>query len=62
MHEDPIMAELRQIREEMLAECGGDMDVFFQRIKAAEDEEARKGRVIVSLPPRRPVGYRPDAA
>jgi hypothetical protein len=62
MSEDPIMSELRQIRAEMLAECGGDMDALFHMIKEVEAEELRKGRVVVSLPPRRRSGYKPDAA
>lgn len=62
MPENEIMAELRQIREEMLAECGGDMEGLFRLIKAVEEEEMRNGRLVVSLPPRRPEGYKPDAA
>lgn len=51
--EDEIMAELRQIRREMLAEVGGDMDGLFHAIKAEEAEQIRQGRPVVSLPPRR---------
>ncbi|HEY0019030.1 MAG TPA: hypothetical protein VGC13_22200 [Longimicrobium sp.] len=62
MAENEILAELRQIRREMLAEVGGDMDGLFRAIKAEEAEQARQGKVIVSLPPRRPQGYEPNAA
>ena len=50
--DDEIMAELRQIREEMLAELGSDPEVRFRELKVFEAEEARRGRRIVSLPPR----------
>ena len=62
MDDDPIMAELRQIRAEMLEECGGDMDAMFRMLKEKEEEERRNGRIVVALPPRRPRGYKPDAA
>lgn len=62
MPEDEIMSELRQIRAQMLAECGGDMEELFRKSQMIEAEERRKGRRVVSLPPRRPKGYKPDAA
>lgn len=52
IEDDEIMAELRQIREEMLAEFGSDPEARLRVLKALEAEEARKGRRIVSLPPR----------
>jgi hypothetical protein len=52
--DDEIMSELRQIREEMLAEFGSDPAARFRMLKALEAEEARKGRRIVSPPPRPP--------
>ncbi len=62
IEEDEIMSELRQIRAELLCECGNDTDALFRMIKEQEDEERRRGRVMMSLPPRRPSGVRPDAA
>ncbi len=62
MKDDEIMAELRQIRKKMLEELGGDRDALFRAIKAAEAEAIREGRAVVSLPPRRPPGYKPNAA
>ena len=62
MEDDEIMAELRMIREEMLRECGGDIDGLFRAIKAEEARLIREGGKVVSLPPRRPPGYRPSAA
>ena len=52
IEDDEIMSELRQIREEMLAESGSDPDTRYRMMLALEAEEARKGRRIVSLPPR----------
>jgi hypothetical protein len=52
IEDDEIMSELRQIREEMLAELGSDPEARFRMLKAFEAEEARKGRRIVALPPR----------
>lgn len=62
MEENEIMAELREIRREMLAEVGGDIDGLFRAIKAEEARQIREGKTMVSLPPRRPEGYKPNAA
>lgn len=62
MAENEIMAELRQIRREMLAEVGGDMDGLFRAIKAEEAEQIRQGKPVVSLPPQRLQSYKPNAA
>ncbi|HST60631.1 MAG TPA: hypothetical protein VLK84_18165 [Longimicrobium sp.] len=56
------MSELRQIRAEMMEEFGGDRDALYRYLKTIEAEEARKGRIVVSRPPRRPEGYKPEAA
>jgi hypothetical protein len=61
MDDDEIMAELRQIRAEMLEEFG-NLEGLHQHLEAMEAEAARKGRLVVSLPPRRPEGYKPEAA
>ena len=44
MWTDPIVDEVHRIREEMLAECGGDTHELFVRLKA--DEQQHRGRVI----------------
>jgi hypothetical protein len=63
MPENEIMAELRQIREEMLSDCGGDMDALFRAIKAKEAELVMRGIPVVSRPPRRPSAQNePNAA
>ena len=44
MWTDPIVDEVHRIREEMLAECGGDTHELFVRLKA--DEQQHRDRVI----------------
>ena len=58
MWEDPIVAEIHKIREEILKEHGG-VDGYLQHIR--RDQEKYRDR-LVSLPPRRPWnGARPSA-
>jgi hypothetical protein len=59
---DEIMAELRQIRKEMLAEVGGDTKGLFRAIKAKEAELIRQGHAVVSPRPQHTDGVEPDAA
>ena len=49
--DDPIVAEVRAIREQMLADSGGDLDALFAMLKASE---SARGSRVVSRPPRRP--------
>lgn len=58
--EDEIMAELHQIRREMLVEFPTD-EALFRAMKAHEAEGIRQGRPVVSLPPRRPGNNEPGA-
>lgn len=44
MWTDPIVDEIHLIREEMLAECGGDIHEFIRRLKI--DEQRHPGRLI----------------
>jgi hypothetical protein len=32
MYHDPIVEEVHQIRDQLLAECGGDMDLYIEKI------------------------------
>ncbi len=52
MTENPIVEEIHRIREQMLAECGGDMKKYMDGIRKREEESACAGRQVVSLPPR----------
>ncbi len=49
--DDPIVAEVRAVRERLLADAGGELDALFASFKASE---ARRGRLVVTLPPRPP--------
>ena len=52
MNENPIVEEVHRIREEMLAEYGGDLKALIQSLRQKTDEAARAGRQVVTLPPR----------
>ncbi len=51
MKEDEIVAEVRRVRAELFAECGGTLDGLYARLKKTEKKYARR---LVSPPPRRP--------
>lgn len=57
--EDPILTELRAIREQQAAEDGYDLARMYVRWKALEESERAAGRVVLP-PPERP--RRSDAA
>jgi hypothetical protein len=50
MWEDPIVAEVRKIREAHAAQFSYDLRAIFQDLK---QQEQASGRVFVSYPPRR---------
>lgn len=49
---DPIVEEVRKIRQEHAAQFGYDLDKIVQSL---QQEERQSGREVVTLPPRRPV-------
>jgi len=51
MHEDPIVAETRRLREEMMNEVGNDLDQLFDYLKLREAQHPDR---LVSFAPRRP--------
>ena len=51
MHDDPIVAETRRLREEMMNEVGNDLDALFEYLKKREAQHAQR---LVNFPPRRP--------
>jgi hypothetical protein len=55
MSEDPIVAETRELREQMMREAGNSLDGLFELL--AKDQENYRDR-LVRLPPRKaiPVG------
>jgi len=50
--EDPIVAEVRKIREDLFAAAGYDLDVFCKKL---QQQERREGDRVVTLLPRKPV-------
>jgi hypothetical protein len=46
MKHDPIVEEMHQVRQQMLAECHGDLDQLLDRLQAAEPLE---GDRVISL-------------
>ena len=44
MWTDPVVEEIHQIRQKLLAEVGGDIHVFMAKISA---EQAASGRVVL---------------
>ena len=49
--EDPIVAETRALRQELMDEVGNDLDALIEFLKERELEHPER---LVSLPPRRP--------
>ena len=44
MWTDPVVDEIHQIRQKLLAEVGGDIHAFMAKIRA---EQAASGRVVI---------------
>jgi hypothetical protein len=59
MWEDPIVAEVRRTRENILAEFDYDIRAYAAHIMAVQEENKKRGVTYVSPPPRRPSGYDP---
>ena len=53
MQSDPIVAEIREIRERRAARFGYDIRAI---VKDAQERDAAGDRKVVRLPPRRPAG------
>ena len=51
MIEDPIVAEIHQIREEYARRFNYDLDAMF---KDLQEKQSRSGRTYVSFPPKPP--------
>lgn len=43
MWEDPIVAEVRRIREEIFAEYGDDLEAYAAHIMALQEEDKKRG-------------------
>ncbi|HUY31265.1 MAG TPA: hypothetical protein VMV69_00685 [Pirellulales bacterium] len=44
MNRDPIVDEVRQARQQILDDCGGDLETLLDRLKAAETQD--RGRLV----------------
>ncbi|HWB53243.1 MAG TPA: hypothetical protein VG722_03590 [Tepidisphaeraceae bacterium] len=53
MYSNPIVDEVHRIREQMLAEYGGDLRALMKDIQRRTEEAARAGHPIYSPPPRK---------
>lgn len=54
MHDDPVVAEIRRIREEIAARFNFDIEAIG---KYARERDASDNSKVIRLPPRRPEGY-----
>ena len=59
MFEDPIVAEIHQIRDEYARRFNYDLDAMFRDI---QEKQSRSGRTYVSFPPIRPERHTVPAA
>lgn len=50
MKDDPIVAEVRAIRDELARECGYDLREIFRQLR---QQQSSSGRKYVRYPPRR---------
>ena len=41
--EDPIVAEVHQIRREIMAEFDNDVDAYFRYVQSLEEEDRKRG-------------------
>jgi len=48
--EDPIVAEIHEIRQRIMAEFNHDLGAYMEHLTALEEDERRRGRKIVDLP------------
>jgi hypothetical protein len=62
MREDPIVAEIHRIRQQIMIDFDHDLGAYMQYLKAMEEEERKRGRVIIDVPFRHQPRGKPDAA
>jgi hypothetical protein len=49
MNRDPIVDEVRQARQKILDDCGGDLEKLLDRLKAAEAQDRSRVVSMMSL-------------
>ena len=62
MWEDPIVAEVHRARQEIYDRFNGDMAAYGRYLRTVEEEERKRGRVIIDTPLRKSQKPKPDAA
>jgi hypothetical protein len=62
MWEDPIVAEVHKIRQEIMAEFDNDLDAYFRYVQGVEEEKRKRGVQYVKAPLRKVGIPKPDAA
>lgn len=62
MGEDPIVAEVRRIREEISARFNHDPDAYFRHIHQMDEQARATGRTVISVPPPGRKSSKPEAA
>jgi hypothetical protein len=62
MAEDPIVSEVRRVREQIFAEYGHDLGAYVDSIIVRQEEKKRQGFRYASPPPTRSRPSRPDTA
>lgn len=55
--DDPIVAEVRRIREELAARFNFDLHAICEDARRQTEEAERAGAKVVTLPPRRPPSW-----
>jgi hypothetical protein len=56
---DPIVDEVHRIREQILAEYGGNLHAMVKDAQRQTEDARRAGRKVVALAPRRPKNWVP---
>lgn len=62
MREDPIVAEIHRIRQQIMAEFNDDLAAFVAHLQTRRDSDRRRGFREADLPRVMPNLRKPDAA
>lgn len=62
MWEDPIVAEIHKIRQEIMAKFDNDLDAYVRYIQGVEEEKRKRGVRYIDTPIRKTELPEPDAA
>lgn len=62
MWEDPIVADVRKVRQEIFARFNYDLDAYFEHLKMVEEEDRKRGARYTDRPLAKRHPPQPDAA